>query len=104
MRILILEFCAVLVAGVFAAMFVAIWGTRRSAGRLEHFRQSATVEVVWAAIPCLMLIAAALPAARLIVATSPPIQAKAAPAPRPAILADSHSGVARSAEFRARRE
>jgi cytochrome c oxidase subunit II len=94
MRILILEFCAVLVAGVFAAMFVAIWGTRRSAGGLEHFRQSATVEVVWAAIPCLMLIAAALPAARLIVATSPACQAKAVPAPRPAIFAESHSGVA----------
>jgi len=85
MRILILELCAVLVAGVFAAMFVALWGTRRSAGRLEHFRQSATAEVVWAAIPCLMLIAAALPAARLIVATPPACQAKAVPAPRPAI-------------------
>jgi heme/copper-type cytochrome/quinol oxidase subunit 2 len=59
--------CAALSAGVFAAMFVSIWSTRRSGAYPSAFRQSLTTEIVWAAIPCLMMLAAAIPAAIAIV-------------------------------------
>lgn len=62
MRLVILGMCALVAAGVFAAMFLAIWSTRRAPGTPTAFRQSFATEVVWAAIPCLMLLAAAIPA------------------------------------------
>jgi heme/copper-type cytochrome/quinol oxidase subunit 2 len=61
--------CAVLAVGVFAAMFVAIWSTRRSGEQPSAFRQSLATEMVWAAIPCLMILAAAVPAVIAIVST-----------------------------------
>jgi heme/copper-type cytochrome/quinol oxidase subunit 2 len=59
--------CAVFAAGVFIAMFIAILNTRHSAGWLPAFRQSLAAELVWAAIPCLMVLAAAIPAVIAIV-------------------------------------
>lgn len=63
MRLVILGVCALLAAGVFAAMFLSIWSTRRATAADTTFRQSLATELVWAAIPCLMMIAAAIPAA-----------------------------------------
>jgi heme/copper-type cytochrome/quinol oxidase subunit 2 len=62
MRVILLELCVLVVAGVFAAMFLAIWSTRRATAREPSFRQSFVTELVWAAIPCLMVVAAAIPA------------------------------------------
>jgi heme/copper-type cytochrome/quinol oxidase subunit 2 len=62
MRVAILSLCVLLAAGVFTAMFVSIWSTRRSGACQSALRQSLTTEVVWAAIPCLMIVAAAIPA------------------------------------------
>jgi len=62
MRLVVIGTCALVVAGVFAAMFVSIWSTRRAPAALTAFRQSFATELVWAAIPCLMMLAAAIPA------------------------------------------
>jgi heme/copper-type cytochrome/quinol oxidase subunit 2 len=62
MRLVILGMCSLVAAGVFAAMFLAIWSTRRAAANGPAFGHSFASELVWAAIPCLMLLAAAIPA------------------------------------------
>jgi heme/copper-type cytochrome/quinol oxidase subunit 2 len=62
MRLVILGMCALVTAGVFAAMFVSIWSTRRARTASTAFGQSFATELVWAAIPCLMILAAAVPA------------------------------------------
>jgi protoheme IX farnesyltransferase len=67
MRLVILGLCALVAAGVFAAMFLAIWSTRRARAAPTAFRQSFATELVWAAIPCLMILAAAIPAVIAIV-------------------------------------
>ena len=67
MRLFILEMCALVSAGVFAAMFFAIWRTRRARPARTALRQHFASELVWAAIPCLMMLAAAIPAAIAIV-------------------------------------
>jgi protoheme IX farnesyltransferase len=67
MRLVILGLCALVAAGVFAAMFLAIWSTRRARAVPTAFRQSFATELVWAAIPCLMILAAAIPAVIAIV-------------------------------------
>ncbi len=69
MRVVIFGICTLVVAGVFATMFLAIWSTRRASDDGHRFRQSAVIEIVWAAIPCLMVIAAAIPAAIAIIAS-----------------------------------
>ena len=67
MRLVILGMCSLVAAGVFAAMFLAIWSTRRTAAAPTILRQGFVSELVWAAIPCLMVLAAAIPAAIAIV-------------------------------------
>ena len=62
MRFVILGMCALFAAGVFAAMFLSIWSTRRAPTAPSAFRQSLATELVWASIPCLMILAAAIPA------------------------------------------
>jgi heme/copper-type cytochrome/quinol oxidase subunit 2 len=54
--------CALLAAGVFAAMFLSIWSARRAPAAQITPRQRFAAELVWAAIPCLMVLAAAVPA------------------------------------------
>ena len=61
MPLLILALSALLGAGVIATTLVALWNTRDSA-RPATVRDSFATELVWAAIPCLMLLAAAIPA------------------------------------------
>jgi heme/copper-type cytochrome/quinol oxidase subunit 2 len=68
MRLVVMAICALVVAGVFAAMFVSIWSTRlRIDTHLPALRQAVAMELVWAAIPCLMILAAAVPAVIAIV-------------------------------------
>jgi heme/copper-type cytochrome/quinol oxidase subunit 2 len=67
MRIIFLMMCATAAAGVFVTMACAVWAYRRANGP-PYFHQRVVVELVWVAIPCLMLVAFALPAAKLIFA------------------------------------
>ena len=67
MRFVILGMCALVAAGVFAAMFLSIWNTRRAPSVQTIPRQRFAAEFVWAAIPCLMMLAAAIPAVIAIV-------------------------------------
>jgi heme/copper-type cytochrome/quinol oxidase subunit 2 len=63
MRLLILEICGIVTAGVFATMFIAIWSTRGTiTNSPADLKQSFATELLWAAIPCLMMVAAAIPA------------------------------------------
>jgi heme/copper-type cytochrome/quinol oxidase subunit 2 len=63
MRLVILAMCALVAAGVFATMFISIWSTRRATpAATPAFEQRFAMELVWAAIPRLMVLAAAVPA------------------------------------------
>lgn len=63
MRLIVMGMCALVAACVFVAMFVSLWSTRRAtAATPTAFRQSFAMELVWTAIPCLMILAAAVPA------------------------------------------
>jgi cytochrome c oxidase subunit 2 len=62
MRLAILMMCMLVAAGVFATMFLTIWSSRRDGLRSPSFRQNLAAELVWTAIPCLMIVAAAIPA------------------------------------------
>jgi len=66
MHAVILGLCMV-AAGVFAAMFRAVVSYRRTA-KPRYSHRSVAMELIWAAIPCLMLIACAAPAVKLIIA------------------------------------
>jgi hypothetical protein len=65
MRLVVLGMRCVLAAGVVAGMFLAIWSTRRTAERGRALGLAS--ELVWAAIPCLMILAAATTAVMAIV-------------------------------------
>jgi heme/copper-type cytochrome/quinol oxidase subunit 2 len=67
MRLVEMGMCALVAGGVFAAMFVSTWSTRRSPAASTVLRQSLATELVWAAIPCIMMLAAAIPAVIAIV-------------------------------------
>lgn len=70
MRLIILILCALIAAGVFAVMFFAIWRSHPRASPAASSRRSLAMELVWAAIPCLMIVAAAFPAVIVIAAGS----------------------------------
>ena len=76
MRLIVLTLCALLTLGVFATMFLSIWSSRRAGTSQPSARQNAVAEFVWAAIPCLMIIAAAIPAS-IAIATSSPGESRA---------------------------
>jgi heme/copper-type cytochrome/quinol oxidase subunit 2 len=69
MRLVILGMCSVVAAGVFIAIFFSIWSTRGAPERAGAFGQSLASQLVWAAIPCLMILAAAIPAVVAILST-----------------------------------
>jgi len=69
MRLVILAMCALLAAGMVATMFLAIWSTRPVSASLTAFRQSLAAELVWAAIPGLMVLAAAILAVVAMIST-----------------------------------
>jgi heme/copper-type cytochrome/quinol oxidase subunit 2 len=70
MRLVVLTMCMLVAAGVFAAMFLAIWGSRRDHSRAPTFHQTLASEIVWAAIPCLIVLAAAIPATMAILSSA----------------------------------
>jgi heme/copper-type cytochrome/quinol oxidase subunit 2 len=58
MRVIFLGLCALFVLGVFVTMFVSIWSSRRSEPTIR-VQVSMASEIVWTAIPSLMLVASA---------------------------------------------
>ena len=66
-RLVMLGMCALLAAGVFSTMFLSIWSTRRAPAAEDTLPQHLAAELVWAAIPCLIVLAAAIPAVIAIV-------------------------------------
>lgn len=65
LHLLVMLVITVIFAGVFAFMFYAILRHRKSLGHEEaHFHENTTVEIVWTAIPLLIIIGMAWPATR----------------------------------------
>ncbi len=61
--------CTVIFVGVFSVMFYSIWKHRKSLGhKPATFHESVTVEIVWTAIPFIIVILMALPATKVVVA------------------------------------
>jgi cytochrome c oxidase subunit 2 len=61
--------CTVIFIAVFAVMFYSIWKHRKSAGhKPAKFTDSITVEVIWTAVPFVIVILMALPATKVLVA------------------------------------
>src|SRR5690606_15504328 len=68
LHMLILWVCVVIGIGVFGAMIFAIVKFRKNAGaQPAKFTHSTMVEVIWTAIPAVILIAMAVPAAETLV-------------------------------------
>jgi len=68
LHMLLLLVCAVIAAGVYAAMIVAIVKFRKSAGaKPSKFTHNTTAEVIWTVIPCIILVALAVPAAETLI-------------------------------------
>jgi heme/copper-type cytochrome/quinol oxidase subunit 2 len=63
MRITMPGICALLAAGVFVAMFLSICQAQRRTEALAGASRGLAMELLWAAIPCLMVVAAVIPAA-----------------------------------------
>ena len=63
MRVVTLEVLALLAGGVFAAMFISVFRGNTTSDRQATARQRLAVELLWAAIPCLIILAAVAPAA-----------------------------------------
>jgi cytochrome c oxidase subunit 2 len=62
--------CTVIFILVFSVMFYSIWKHRKSVGhKAANFHESVTVEVVWTAIPFIIVILMALPATKVLVAS-----------------------------------
>ena len=65
LHLLVMLVITVIFAGVFAFMFYAIFRHRKSLGHDgAHFHENTTVEIVWTAIPLLIIIGMAWPATR----------------------------------------
>jgi cytochrome c oxidase subunit 2 len=68
LHMLIFGVCVVIAAGVYGAMIVAIVKFRKSAGAVPaKFSHSTKAEIIWTAIPAVILIAMAIPAAETLV-------------------------------------
>jgi cytochrome c oxidase subunit 2 len=68
LHMLILWVCVVIAVGVYAAMIYAIVKFRKSKGaQPAKFTHSYTVEVIWTAIPAIILVVMAIPAARTLI-------------------------------------
>src|SRR3990172_13008620 len=62
LHMLIYYICVAIFIAVFGVMFYSIYAHRKSRGaKPAHFHESTTVEVVWTAIPFLILVAMAIP-------------------------------------------
>jgi cytochrome c oxidase subunit 2 len=61
--------CAVIFVAVFSVMFYSIWKHRKSVGhKAASFHESLTVEVIWTAVPFILVIGMALPATKVVIA------------------------------------
>ena len=68
LHMLMLGVCAVIAAGVYAAMIYAIVKFRKSAGaKPATFSHNTTAEVVWTVIPAVILVVLAVPAAETLI-------------------------------------
>lgn len=66
---MMLIICTVVFVAVFAVMFYSIWKHRKSVGhKPAQFTDSMTVEVIWTAVPFLIVILMVLPATKVLVA------------------------------------
>ncbi|WP_341686000.1 cytochrome c oxidase subunit II [Limnohabitans sp.] len=66
---MMLIICTVVFIAVFSVMFYSIWKHRKSVGhKPASFSESMTVEVLWTAVPFLIVILMALPATKVLVA------------------------------------
>ena len=65
----VMAFCVVIFIAVFSVMFYSIFKHRKSKGaKPANFHESTTVEIVWTAVPFLIVIAMAMPATKVVVA------------------------------------
>jgi cytochrome c oxidase subunit 2 len=66
---IMLIICSVVFVAVFGVMFYSIWKHRKSVGhKPAHFHESLTVEILWTAVPFLIILAMAWPATKLVIA------------------------------------
>jgi cytochrome c oxidase subunit 2 len=66
---MMLIICTVVFIAVFSVMFYSIWKHRKSVGhKPAAFSESITVEILWTAVPFLIVILMALPATKVLVA------------------------------------
>jgi cytochrome c oxidase subunit II len=66
---MMLIICTVVFIAVFSVMFYSIWKHRKSVGhKPASFTESITVEILWTAVPFLIVILMALPATKVLVA------------------------------------
>jgi len=66
---LLLIICTVIFVVVFSVMFYSIWKHRKSVGhKAANFHESVTVEIIWTAVPFIIVILMALPATKVVVA------------------------------------
>lgn len=80
MHMMVLWICVIIGIGVFGAMFYSIFAHRKSKGvEPAKFSHSTTVEIIWTAIPVLILIAIALPATKGMMQMDSPRDAQGAP-------------------------
>jgi cytochrome c oxidase subunit 2 len=80
MHMMVLWICVVIGIGVFGAMFYSIFAHRKSKGvQPAKFSHSTTVEIIWTAIPVLILIAIALPATKGMMLMDSPRDAEGEP-------------------------
>jgi len=80
MHMMVLWICVVIGIGVFGAMFYSIFAHRKSKGiEPAKFSHSTTVEIIWTAIPVLILIAIALPATKGMMQMDSPRDAQGEP-------------------------
>ena len=80
MHMMVLWICVVIGIVVFGAMFYSIFAHRKSKGvQPAGFSHSTTVEIIWTAIPVLILIAIALPATKGMMLMDSPRDAEGEP-------------------------
>ncbi len=61
--------CVVIFIAVFSVMFYSIWKHRKSVGhKAANFHESVTVEIIWTAVPFIIVILMALPATKVVIA------------------------------------
>jgi cytochrome c oxidase subunit 2 len=69
LHMLIFWICCVIGALVFAVMFYSMWAHRKSKGhKPADFHESTTVEIIWTAVPLVILVSMAIPAAKTLIA------------------------------------